>query len=65
MHYSEHIDDGFVLMRPHCLEFLKEMSGSCEIIIFTAGIYEYATWIIKSIDPNGELISHTLDRTHT
>lgn len=32
--------------RPHVLEFLKEMSQTWEIMVFTAGVKDYADWIL-------------------
>ncbi|GER26010.1 CTD small phosphatase-like protein [Striga asiatica] len=52
----------FVLKRPFVDEFLSFLSrSSFEIVIFTAGIEEYASLVIDRLDPKG-LISYRLYR---
>ena len=53
IHYDidESANEGFYLIRPDTLTFLKEMSDIYEIVVFTAAIPDYANWIIDSIDP--------------
>ena len=58
-------DDSFFLIRPFCHRFLAELSKLYEIVIFTAGVQEYADWVIDQLDPKGKLISHRLYRQHT
>jgi len=58
------IDESYFLVRPYCLEFLKELSIYYEIVIFTAGVREYADWVLNIIDKNG-YIKHRLYRQHT
>jgi len=41
------------------------MSEICEIVIFTAGMKDYADNILDLIDPNYQLIKHRLYRHHT
>ncbi|CAA0832911.1 Haloacid dehalogenase-like hydrolase (HAD) superfamily protein [Striga hermonthica] len=54
--------DFFVLKRPFVDEFLSFLSrSSFEIVIFTAGIKEYASLVIDRLDPKG-LISYRLYR---
>jgi CTD small phosphatase-like protein 2 len=51
-------------VRPFCLEFLEQMSSLYEIVIFTAGVKEYADWVLDNIDKHG-YIKHRLYREHT
>ena len=37
-------------LRPGCLQFLKDMSNSFEIVIFTAAAQEYADFILNIIE---------------
>lgn len=48
--------------RPHCREFLSELSKLYEIIIFTAASSDYANQVIDHLDPNNEFITHRLYR---
>ena len=45
-------------------EFLQKLSKIYEIVIFTAGIKEYADFILDRIDPNKLFIKHRLYRQH-
>jgi len=38
-------------VRPHVHNFLREMSHQWEIIVFTAGLKDYANWILNELDP--------------
>ena len=38
-------------VRPHVHNFLREMSHQWEIIVFTAGLKDYADWILNELDP--------------
>ena len=40
------------------------MSKLYEIVVFTAGLKEYADWILNDLDKHG-FISHRLYRDHT
>ncbi|KAI5659811.1 hypothetical protein M9H77_28604 [Catharanthus roseus] len=53
--------DFFVLKRPFLDEFLEFLNKEFEIVIFTAGIEEYASLVLDRIDKKG-LISHRLYR---
>lgn len=64
IHYVDSGIDSYFLVRPFCKEFLAEMSKYYELVIFTAGVQEYADWVIDQIDPEG-LIKHRLYREHT
>ena len=37
--------------RPHVQNFLKEISKNWEIVVFTAGLKDYADWILNELDP--------------
>lgn len=58
-------EESFFLIRPFCGQFLREMSQYYEIVIFTAGMQEYADWVVDQLDPKKQLISHRLYRQHT
>ncbi|KAF5184303.1 Ctd small phosphatase-like protein [Thalictrum thalictroides] len=51
----------YVLKRPHVDEFLESISEKFEIVIFTAGLREYASLILDKLDTKG-LISYRLYR---
>jgi len=44
--------------------FLQEVSKYYEIVIWTAGLQDYADWVLDQIDPQG-FITHRLYRQHT
>ena len=46
------------------MEFLNEMSKYFELVVFTAGLKEYADWILNDLDKQG-FISHRLYRDQT
>lgn len=54
----------FVKVRPHAELFLREVSAHFEVVIFTAGINEYARAIMKLLDPNKDYYHHILSREH-
>ena len=66
IHYDvdEDADEGFYMIRPGCLNFLRECSKYYEIVIFTAAVPEYADWIIDRVDTEGHVV-HRLYRHHT
>jgi CTD small phosphatase-like protein 2 len=47
--------------RPHCSKFLAEMEKHFEVIVFTAGLKDYADWILNDLDRKGH-IRHRLYR---
>ncbi|XP_043699205.1 carboxy-terminal domain RNA polymerase II polypeptide A small phosphatase 2-like [Telopea speciosissima] len=53
--------DFYVLKRPGVEELLDAIGEKFEIVVFTAGIKEYASLVLDKIDPKG-LISHRLYR---
>ena len=64
IHYVENGSDSYFLVRPFCVEFLAELSQYYEIVVFTAGVQEYADWVIDQIDQEVR-IKHRLYREHT
>eukprot|EP00347_Sterkiella_histriomuscorum_P005428 403356654 len=76
IHYIESINDpdlmnpigesqiGTFLIRPGAQEFLREMSQYYELVIFTAGMQDYADWVLDQLDPH-RYISYRLYRQHT
>ena len=64
IHYVDTGDteESYFLIRPFCNKFLREMAQLYEVVIFTAGVQEYADWVIDQLDPKNELISHRLYR---
>lgn len=44
------------------MEFLQELSQLYEIVIFTAGMEEYADWVLNQLDEDKNLIEHRLYR---
>ncbi|KAJ6233909.1 nuclear lim interactor-interacting factor-related [Anaeramoeba flamelloides] len=52
----------YVQKRPHLNTFLERCSQLFEVVVFTAGLKEYADIILDKLDPNNELISHRLYR---
>ena len=51
-------------MRPHCHDFIRELSTFAEIIIFTASSASYADVVLDYIDPHKRYFSHRLYRQH-
>ena len=46
------------------MKFLYEMSKYYELVVFTAGLKDYADWIINDFD-RSNYINHRLYRDHT
>lgn len=58
--------ESFFRIRPFCMDFLKELSQYYEVVIFTAGMEEYADWVLNQLDTDEtKLITHRLYRQHT
>ncbi|RAL50316.1 hypothetical protein DM860_007990 [Cuscuta australis] len=53
--------DFYILKRPFVDEFLESLSKKFEIVVFTAGIKEYASLVLDKLDKKN-LISHRLYR---
>ncbi|PPD67240.1 hypothetical protein GOBAR_DD35885 [Gossypium barbadense] len=51
----------YVLKRPGVDEFLEAISKKYEVVVFTAGLEQYASLLLDVLDPKG-LISHRLYR---
>ncbi|XVF87266.1 hypothetical protein PTKIN_Ptkin18bG0105300 [Pterospermum kingtungense] len=51
----------YVLKRPWVDEFLESISKKYEVVVFTAGVEQYASMLLDILDPKG-LISHRLYR---
>ncbi|KAF6263587.1 hypothetical protein COO60DRAFT_376205 [Scenedesmus sp. NREL 46B-D3] len=52
----------FVVERPGLHEFLQQLAGMAEVVVFTAGLEEYAAPIIDAIDPDNKFIARRLYR---
>jgi CTD small phosphatase-like protein 2 len=50
--------------RPGAVKFLSEMTQYYEIVVFTAGLKDYADWILNDFDKAGYITSR-LYRDHT
>jgi len=55
----------FVVERPGLKHFLEQLAGFAEVVVFTAGLEEYAAPIIDVLDPTGELITARIYRDGT
>ncbi|GLI62617.1 hypothetical protein VaNZ11_005280 [Volvox africanus] len=55
----------FVVERPGLREFLEELSSFAEVVIFTAGLEDYAKPIVDALDPRGNLFAHRIYREGT
>ncbi|KRX06117.1 HAD-like domain [Pseudocohnilembus persalinus] len=63
IHYFEKGENSYFKVRPFCDIFLQEMSEMYELVIFTAGISQYANWVMDTIDPKG-YVKYRLYRQH-
>ncbi|KAL4476495.1 hypothetical protein ABPG74_010228 [Tetrahymena malaccensis] len=65
IHYTEAYNNvkQFVV-RPYVQTFLHQISEFYEIVVFTAGMPDYANWVIDNFDTKG-FIKHRLYRQHT
>eukprot|EP00798_Chlamydomonas_sp_ICE-L_P022504 gene22504-29630_t len=54
-----------VVERPLLTEFLEELSSFAEVIVFTAGLEDYAKGIIDAIDPMNRFFTHRIYREGT
>ncbi|KAE8722984.1 putative Aquaporin NIP1.1 [Hibiscus syriacus] len=52
----------YVLKRPGVDFFLEEISKKREVVVFTAGLKQYASQVLDKLDPKGIFISHRLYR---
>jgi len=65
VHFFYTPSGGTFLIRPHALQFLKNLSTMYEIVIFTAAMKDYADSILDVIDKDYSIIKHRLYRNHT
>jgi len=63
IHFEEVGGKGRFFIRPYAERFLKEMAELYEIVVFTAGVQEYADKVLDILDPN-KYITHRLYRQH-
>ncbi|KAF8667068.1 hypothetical protein HU200_053244 [Digitaria exilis] len=52
----------YVAKRPGVEEFLRKAAESFEVVVFTAGLQEYASLVLDRLDPDGEVFAHRLYR---
>ena len=48
----------FVRYRPFVLEFLHKVNQLFEVVLFTAGLQEYADGLLRTLDPDRRLLRH-------
>jgi Dullard-like phosphatase family protein len=63
IHFVDMGPDSYFLIRPGAQMFLKEMYKYYEIVVFTAGMKDYADWVLDQLDTN-RYIKHRLYRHH-
>ena len=51
--------------RPGLREFLQQLKGFADVVLFTAGLQSFAAPIVRRIDPSGELFDRVLYRDST
>ncbi|CAD8140262.1 unnamed protein product [Paramecium octaurelia] len=61
IHFTD--QTGHFLIRPFTHQFLQEMSQFYELVVFTAGLPDYANWVLDQVDKNRN-ISYRLFRQH-
>ncbi|KAE8719883.1 putative Aquaporin NIP1.1 [Hibiscus syriacus] len=52
----------YVLKRPGVDFFLEEISKNHEVVVFTAGLRQFASQVLDKLDPEGRFVSHRLYR---
>jgi carboxy-terminal domain RNA polymerase II polypeptide A small phosphatase len=52
----------YVAKRPGVEAFLRAAARSFEVVVFTAGLQEYASLVLDRLDPDGNLFAHRLYR---
>ncbi|KAG5175705.1 NLI interacting factor-like phosphatase-domain-containing protein [Tribonema minus] len=59
------LDDGVaqVNIRPGLHDFLEELAKTCDVVVFTAAMPDYAGPVLDKLDPTGRLISKRLYRS--
>lgn len=63
IHFVDMGQDSYFLIRPGAQQFLEEMYKYYEIVVFTAGMKDYADWVLDQFDTN-RYIKHRLYRHH-
>ena len=63
IHFVDMGPDSYFLIRPGAHQFLEEMSKYYEIVVFTAGMKDYADWVLDQLD-NNRYIKFRLYRHH-
>lgn len=63
IHFVDMGVDSYFLIRPGAHYFLEEMNKYYEIVVFTAGMKDYADWVLDQLDINN-IIKHRLYRHH-
>lgn len=63
IHFVDMGPDSYFLIRPFAQQFLAEMWHYYEIVVFTAGMKDYADWVLDQLDTEG-YIKHRLYRHH-
>ncbi|KAI4966274.1 hypothetical protein ZWY2020_041874 [Hordeum vulgare] len=53
----------YVCKRPGVDDFLRAAAEAFEVVIFTAGLEQYASLVLDRLDPTGALIAHRLYRS--
>ena len=63
VHYDDEKEDLYI--RPGCERFLQTLAKYYEIVVFTAGMQDYADWALMHLDDNtaAKCIKHRLYRT--
>ena len=52
------------MVRPYAAQFLDKMADFYDIVVFTAGMQDYADWALQHIGKSQSKISHRLYRQH-
>lgn len=52
----------YVVKRPGVEAFLRAAADAFEVVVFTAGLQEYASLVLDRLDPDGEVFAHRLYR---
>ena len=63
IHFVDMGPDSYFLIRPGAQDFLEEMNKYYEIVVFTAGMKDYADWVLDQLDTE-RFIKHRLYRHH-
>jgi len=52
------------MVRPYVAQFLDKMADFYDIVVFTAGMQDYADWALQHIGKSQNKINHRLYRHH-